>query len=387
MQCPAPLAPARVRVPMEKQPWFIRRVLDPSFEHPLPTWFEGGDSVAPFEQSPAEEVAKLMGGFAPSGDWSSTVCCDLGCGNGSLLVAMAKAYRCRVVGVDLEHELVGLAHALAEDEGVPELLAAFQGNLAHGAMWEQLLRTMGMPAAAIAQVLGEVADAAAAAAVVTDGDEALSSIDAAASPPPPAPLRTADDGDCGSDGAVPASAAGAKAVTDLVFFTYLLPEGLELVQPWLEAILALNDCGGPAASASSAASASTTASTSAARTATASTSAATGTAGTATATATSTAPPAAAATAATATRGYAFRTHVIAIHWQFPRWVPTWWIGMEGGYGGYGTMTVYSGRAVRGHMNAKGTLWVADGVEETAAAAAAADALAVEGVVAAADVG
>ena len=60
---------------------------------------------------------------------------------------------------------------------------------------------------------------------------------------------------------------------------------------------------------------------------------------------------------------------------------------MEGGYGGYGTMTVYSGRAVRGHMNAKGTLWVADGVEETAAAAAAADALAVEGVVAAADVG
>ena len=301
----------KLRIPIEEQPWFIRSVLDPTFEHPFPTWFEGGESLAPFTQSPGSEIAALMGDFptkSRSGPWSSTVCCDLGCGNASLLVAMAKAFRCRVVGVDIEPELIALAREHAEDEGVPELLTAFQGNLRSPKMWARLLSTMGMPADAIAIVLAEVAGAVSDATAPSDeGSESL----AAASPPTP-PTAAGDASSvevlCARPAAAAAAAAAAAPVTDLVFFNYLLPEALEIVQPWLAAILALNDRIVP---------------------------------------------------------GPAFRTHVVVIEWQFQGWVPSWWMSIEksGGYGGYGKMTVYSGSVVPGHMVADGARWVADGAD------------------------
>ena len=305
------------RIPIEEQPWFIRSVLDPTFEHPFPTWFEGGDSVAPFTQSPGGEIATLMGELrtkSQSGPWSSTVCCDLGCGNASLLVAMAKAFRCRVVGVDIEPELIALAREHAEDEGVLELVTAFQGNLREPEMWAHLLLTMGMPADAIAIVLADVAGAASDAA--TPSDEGSESLGDASLPTSP---MAADDAFTAREVLKPRPAAAAAAaaaaavaaappVTDLVFFNYLLPEALEIVQPWLAAILALNDRIVPGA------------------------------------------------------RG-AIRTHVVVIEWQFQGWVPSWWMSIEqgGGYGGYGKMTVYSGPVVPGHMVADGARWVADG--------------------------
>eukprot|EP00240_Pyramimonas_obovata_P014022 CAMPEP_0118924998 /NCGR_PEP_ID=MMETSP1169-20130426/2927_1 /TAXON_ID=36882 /ORGANISM="Pyramimonas obovata, Strain CCMP722" /LENGTH=203 /DNA_ID=CAMNT_0006866171 /DNA_START=182 /DNA_END=793 /DNA_ORIENTATION=+ len=46
---------------------------------------------------------------------------DLGCGDGRFLIAAARSYNCRGIGVDLDEGLVELARSTAEEAGVSEL--------------------------------------------------------------------------------------------------------------------------------------------------------------------------------------------------------------------------------------------------------------------------
>lgn len=58
----------------------------------------------------------------------SDMVCDLGCGDGTILVQLCKLTGCRGFGVDLEAERVEAARARARAEGVEHLVTFAVGN-------------------------------------------------------------------------------------------------------------------------------------------------------------------------------------------------------------------------------------------------------------------
>jgi SAM-dependent methyltransferase len=54
---------------------------------------------------------------------------DLGCGDGRIVIAAAKTYGCRAVGVELRPELVARARANAAEAGVADLVEIREGDI------------------------------------------------------------------------------------------------------------------------------------------------------------------------------------------------------------------------------------------------------------------
>jgi SAM-dependent methyltransferase len=53
---------------------------------------------------------------------------DLGCGDGRILIAAARKYGCRGVGIDIEPERIGESRAAAQAAGVDRLLRFVEGD-------------------------------------------------------------------------------------------------------------------------------------------------------------------------------------------------------------------------------------------------------------------
>lgn len=54
---------------------------------------------------------------------------DLGCGEGNVLIAAAKYFKCRCVGIEIDPRLAKRAKKRAEEEGVEDLVEIIMGDL------------------------------------------------------------------------------------------------------------------------------------------------------------------------------------------------------------------------------------------------------------------
>lgn len=83
-------------------------------------------SISPFAPVP-RAVAERMLGLAGVGP--TDVVCDLGCGDGQIVVTAAKQYGARAIGYDLDPSLLALARANAAREGVQHLVTFIQQDM------------------------------------------------------------------------------------------------------------------------------------------------------------------------------------------------------------------------------------------------------------------
>src|SRR5581483_5933160 len=81
---------------------------------------------APYVSTPPEVVNAML---KLAGVKNGDTVYDLGCGDGRIVIAAAKQYGARGVGIDLNPELVRLARANADKEGVSGLLRFETGDV------------------------------------------------------------------------------------------------------------------------------------------------------------------------------------------------------------------------------------------------------------------
>ena len=58
----------------------------------------------------------------------SDVLLDIGCGDGRALIAAAKIYRCRAIGIEIEEERAAQAKEAVAKAGLDHLVTIYQGN-------------------------------------------------------------------------------------------------------------------------------------------------------------------------------------------------------------------------------------------------------------------
>ncbi len=79
-----------------------------------------------FVPTPQDVVERML---ALAGVTERDVVYDLGCGDGRIVVAAAKQYGCRAVGIELDPELVQVARQNARAQGVERLVTIEQGDV------------------------------------------------------------------------------------------------------------------------------------------------------------------------------------------------------------------------------------------------------------------
>jgi SAM-dependent methyltransferase len=87
-------------------------------------WSEGVN-LAPFVPTPLPVVNRML---ALAQINANSVVYDLGCGDGRIVIAAAKKYGARGVGIDLDAELVQTARVMAKIEGVEDLVEFWMGD-------------------------------------------------------------------------------------------------------------------------------------------------------------------------------------------------------------------------------------------------------------------
>jgi SAM-dependent methyltransferase len=114
--------------------WRLRVVVYPLLAAVLAAaaWYIYRDSARTREPqvvyatTPPDAVEKMLALAAVTKD---DVVYDLGCGDGRIVIAAAKVYGCRAVGVELQPHLVELARRNAADAGVGHLVEIRHGDI------------------------------------------------------------------------------------------------------------------------------------------------------------------------------------------------------------------------------------------------------------------